>query len=144
MFKHWLTISFLSSLQCRGQAFTKLLCLVIRQFGGYTKASIIAELLPEGLTGTLTEASTSSPSGCQKAKKKSFRLNAKQVIRRVLVFIYNKLAGQPGVARAFALRAEVCRCAPQAPLSFLASQSLHPEVNTLPYEENCSSIVELA
>ena len=44
---------------------------------------------------------------------------------------------------AFALRAEVCRFAPLAPLSFLASRSLHPEVNTLPYEENCSSI-ELA
>ena len=25
-----------------------------------------------------------------------------------------------------------------------ASRSLHPEVNTLPYEENCSSIVDLA
>ena len=60
------------------------------------------------------------------------------------ISIYIGLAGQPGVARAFALRAEVCRFAPQAPLSFLASRSLHPEVNTLPYEENCSSIVELA
>ena len=54
------------------------------------------------------------------------------------------LAGQPGVARAFALRAEVCRFVPVAPLSFLASRSLHQEVNTLPHEENCSSIVELA
>ena len=58
--------------------------------------------------------------------------------------LYITLAGQPGVAQAFALRAEVCRFAPLAPLSFFASRSLHPEVNTLPYEENCSSIVELA
>ena len=41
----------------------------------------------------------------------------------------------PGVARAFALRAEVCRFAPQAPLSFLTSRSLHPEVNKLPMKK---------
>ena len=33
------------------------------------------------------------------------------------------LACQPGVARAFALRAELRRFAPQAPLSFLASRA---------------------
>ena len=41
-----------------------------------------------------------------------------------------KLAGQPGVARAFALRAELCS-------SFLASRSLNPEMN-------CSSMRKIA
>ena len=54
-----------------------------------------------------------------------------------------KLAGQPGVARAFALRAEVCHFAPLALLSFLASPSLNPEMNRLPYGEKLL-IVELA
>ena len=44
------------------------------------------------------------------------------------------LAGQPGVVRAFALCAEVCR---------FASWSINPEVNTLPYGENLF-FVELA
>ena len=47
-----------------------------------------------------------------------------------------ELAGQPGVARAFALRAEVCRFAPLALLSFRASRSLSPEMNMLPKGEN--------
>ena len=40
---------------------------------------------------------------------------------------YCTLAGQPGVARAFALRTEVCCFAPLAPLSFFASWPLNPE-----------------
>ena len=52
-------------------------------------------------------------------------------------------SGQPGVARAFALRGKVCRFTPQALLSFLASRSINPEVNTLPYGENLL-FVELA
>ena len=52
--------------------------------------------------------------------------------------LYQKLAGQPGVARAFALRAEGCRF---APLPGSAQRSrfpiTHPSVmNTLPYGEN--------
>ena len=45
-------------------------------------------------------------------------------------FIVGELAGQPGVARAFALRAELCS-------SFLASRSLNPEMN-------CSSMRKIA
>ena len=56
---------------------------------------------------------------------------------------FDILAGQPGVARAFAIRAEVCRFASLAPLSFLASRSINPEVNTLPYGENLL-FIELA
>ena len=64
----------------------------------------------------------------RKKKKKELNL-AKQLYIRWLV-------DQPGVARAFALRAEVCRFAPPTPFSFLASRSLNPEMNTLPYGEN--------
>ena len=46
------------------------------------------------------------------------------------------LAVQPGVARAFALRAELGRFAPLALLSFLASRSLNPEMNRLPDGKN--------
>ena len=46
---------------------------------------------------------------------------ARHSLGSVVLRLYFILAGQPGVARAFALRAEVCRFAPQAPLSFLAS-----------------------
>ena len=52
------------------------------------------------------------------------------------IYIYI-LACQPGVARAFALRAELRRFAPQAPLSFLASRSLKPVMNS---RKDCSSI----
>ena len=47
-------------------------------------------------------------------------------------------AGQLDVARAFdsRVRAEVCRFAPLASLSSLASLSVNPEVKTLPYGEN--------
>ena len=52
------------------------------------------------------------------------------------ILVYLLLAGQPGVARAIALCAEVCCFAPPAPLSFLASRSLSPEMNILPKGEN--------
>ena len=42
-----------------------------------------------------------------------------------------ELAGQSGVARVFALRAELCRFAHLAPLSFLASRLLSPQMNIL-------------
>ena len=48
---------------------------------------------------------------------------------------YIQLAGQPGVAQAFALR--------DRSFSFLTSWSLNPKVNTLPYGENLL-FVELA
>ena len=51
------------------------------------------------------------------------------------------LADQPGVARAFALRAGVCRFAPLAPLSVLASRSLNPGRCThSPMEKICLSL----
>ena len=53
-------------------------------------------------------------------------------------FILHQLSMQPGVARAFALRAELCRFERSkslALLSFLASRSLNPEMNRRPYGE---------
>ena len=50
----------------------------------------------------------------------------------IAVVVYLVLAVQPGVARAFALRAELGRFAPLALLSFVASRLLNPEMNRLP------------
>ena len=44
------------------------------------------------------------------------------------------------LARAFALRAEVCRFAPLALFSFLASRYLNLDVNTSPMEKICFSL----
>ena len=46
---------------------------------------------------------------------------------------YTQLAGQPGIARAFALRAELCS-------SFLASRSLNPEMSGFTNEKDCFSL----
>ena len=61
------------------------------------------------------------------------------------VFFFNIIiiAVQPGVARAFVLRVELGRFAPLALLSFVASRSLNPEMNRLPYGETLL-ITELA
>ena len=61
----------------------------------------------------------------------------------LMIKVIFRLACQPGVARAFALRAELLGASRlwQAPLSFLASRSLKPETNS---RKDCSSIALVA